>query len=135
MNTVQIGQLVSLPRIKHLWRDVFHCVGSSTFKQLEEKLNPLNEIYFYCLHRVFFLILLMLHWILLSNPEIITLSQVRKFSPSQLFIHGALQRNSSFDYPYDSCDTTIIPDSNEAVSVPRVIFTPSSATKAACSKQ
>ena len=127
--SVVVGSSTHNERIERLWRDVFRCVGTvfySTFKQLEEeeKLDPLNEIDLYCLHRVFLprinaaLDAFVESW---NNHPI---SGERNFSPNQLFIHGALQQNTSIDYPYDSTDTTIIPDSNEAVSVPRVTFTP-----------
>ena len=55
---VVVGTSTHNERIERLWRDVQRCVGSvfySIFKQLEEeeKLDPLNEIDLYCLHRVF----------------------------------------------------------------------------------
>ena len=44
--------------IERLWRDVMRCVSSiyyGVFKQLEEegKLDPLNELDMYCLHKVY----------------------------------------------------------------------------------
>ena len=71
----------------------FRCVGTvfySTFKQLEEKLDPLNEIDLYCLHRVFLphinaaLDAFVESW---NNHPI---SGERNFSPNQLFVRGAL---------------------------------------------
>ena len=126
---IVVGSSTHNERIERLWRDVFRCVGTifySTFKQLEEeeKLDPLNEIDLYCLHRVFLprinaaLDAFVESW---NNHPI---SGERNFSPNQLFIHGALQQNITIDSPYDPSDTTTIPDSNEAVSVPRVTFKP-----------
>ena len=125
---VVVGSSTHDERIKHLWRDVFCCVGTvfySTFKQLEdeEKLDPLNEIDLYCLHRVFLprinaaLDAFAESW---NNHPI---SGERNFSPNQLFAHGALQQNTTIDCPYNPSDI-IIPDSNEAVSVPRMTFKP-----------
>lgn len=84
----------------------------------------MNEIDLYCLHRVFLprinaaLDAFAESW---NNHPI---SGERNFSPNQLFIHGALHQNSTIDCPYNSSDTTIIPDSNEVVSVPCVTFKP-----------
>ena len=128
--SIVVGSSTHNERIECLWRDVFLCVGTvfySIFKQLEEeKLDQLNEVDLYCLHRVFLphinasLDAFAKSW---NNHPI---SGERNFSPNQLFVHGSLQQNSTIHCPYDSSNTTIIPDSNEAVSVARVLFKPCS---------
>lgn len=126
---IVVGSSTHNERIERLWRDVFRCVASvfySTFKQLEEeeKLDPLNEIDLYCLHRVFLprinaaLDAFVESW---NNHPI---SGERNFSPNQLFVHGALQQNSAIDCPYNSANTVSVPDSNDGVSVPSVTFKP-----------
>ena len=104
-----------------MWKDIFRCVifFYSTFKQLQEKLDPKL---IYIAYTEYFFHVLMLHWMLLLNYGITTQYQVRNFAPNQLFIQGALQQNNTIDCPYDSSNTTVVPGSNGAVSLPRMTF-------------
>ena len=113
VRSVVVGSSTHNERIERLWRDVFRCVGTvySTFKQLEEEeLDPLNEIDLYCLHRVFLPCINAALDAFVESWNNHPISGEKKFSPNQLFIHGALQQNSSIIH--DSTNTTIIPDSN-----------------------
>ena len=126
---VVVGSSTHNERIERLWRDVHRCVASvfyQDFKHLEEneKLDPLNEVDIYCLHRAYLprinaaLDAFVESW---NNHPI---SSEQNFSPNQLFIQGAMQQNYVINTPYHSTDTMILPHGNEEVNVPRSTFQP-----------
>ena len=96
------------------------------FRRLEdeEKLNCLNEVDMFCLHLVFqprinaALDAFRESW---NNHSV---STMRCFTPNQLFIQGALERNRSIQYPLPSQQHGVSPltQSIGAVDVPRATF-------------
>lgn len=126
---IVVGSSTHNVRIERLWRDVFRCVASvfyTTFKRLEEeeKLNPLNEIDIYCLHRAFLPRINAALDVFTESWNNHPISGERNFPPNLLFIHGALQQNNFIDYPHGPADTMNIPNPNEAVSVSSMTFKP-----------
>ena len=105
---------------------VWHQFFYQDFKHLEEneKLDPLNEVDIYCLHRAYLprinaaLDAFVESW----NNHPISSEQI--FSPNQLFIQGAMQQNYVINTPYHSTDTMILPHGNEEVNLPRSTFQP-----------
>ena len=126
---VLVGASTHNERIERLWRDVFRCVAStfySAFKQMEEdgRLDPMNEIDIYCLHRVFEPRINAALGTFSESWNNHPISGERNLSPNQLFIHGALQQNQSAQLLYPPATSTNIPIANDGVSVPFVNFIP-----------
>lgn len=118
-------------RIERLWRDVFRCVISlfyGSFRSLEEeeKLDPLNEVDMFCLH---FIYLPRINHALkefVSSWNNHRISTEHNCTPNQLFVEGCIQRDQFPIIPPNlhSTNHTQVPQSHEAVSVPRIQFEP-----------
>ena len=118
-------------RIERLWRDVMRCVSSiyyGVFKQLEDegKLDPLNELDVYCLHKVY---LPRINTALKSFVESWNhhpVSTEQNLSPSQLFIRGAIDQTVSITEPHNvhQSRADLLPGPNDTVSIPRIQFQP-----------
>ena len=107
-----------------MFSDVLGSVFYSIFKQLEEeeKLDPLNEIDLYCLHRVFLPQINVCLGAFVESWNNHSISIEQNMSSNQLFIHGALQQDEFIDSPYNPNDTINIPDHNEEVTCTKHSF-------------
>ena len=123
------GSSVHNERIERLWRDVFQCVVSrfyETFYELEagQLLDPLNEVYSFCLHQVY---LPRINRVLDEFAESWnnhSLSTERSFTPNQLFIQGNLQQRSQQSFPTLVGMPAVAPAARSYVDVPNIRFSP-----------
>lgn len=130
-SAVITGSSTHNERIERLWRDLMRCVITlyyDTFKSLEEsgKLDPLNNIDLYCLHRVYLPRINACLDAFVESWNNHPLSSERNMTPSQLFVRGAIEQNISITEPASirHSNSVAIPQAADAVGVPRIEFEP-----------
>ena len=134
-SSVIAGSSTHNERIERLWRDVYRCVVSIMFFNLESE-NPGNEIDLYCLH---FIYLPRINSALESFVESWNnhpISTETNMTPNQLFVRGALEHNLTPQQPRNvqpgtaSTGNVPLPQVSSAVTVPLSHFTPCAALTA-----